>query len=288
MVEIVNGKLEVDVYRKPTSTQRLIPSDSFHDYKHKMAAYHSMAHFMVNLPLTDEKVVEEVKKIVEIGKVNGYKESTIMHIIKKHQRKKAQTDVSTFYGNQIQDEPKRRVGIRYYPEVTKKLRPIYASHKLEVVHRNEGTLKQLLGSVKDVPPDLHKSGVYRIQCSHCGRFYFGMTVRKLFVRFNEHINSARWKTKTAVGRHICSPKHNVHISDLKLVQEVRQKWKVEYYESIHIHKNKHQHLLNADHGNIKSPLLNLFTLKRTYDGNVIDLTEDTPNVSFNEEFFDCM
>lgn len=56
MIKKVNGTMEVDVYRKPTSTKGLIPSDSFHDRKHKMAAYHSMAKFMVSLPLSKEKV----------------------------------------------------------------------------------------------------------------------------------------------------------------------------------------------------------------------------------------
>ena len=31
MCEIVNGTIEVDVYRKPTNTKRLITRDSFHD-----------------------------------------------------------------------------------------------------------------------------------------------------------------------------------------------------------------------------------------------------------------
>ena len=72
MVESVNGQIEVDVFRKPTSTMRLIPCDSYHDRKHKMAAYHAMAHFMVNLPLSREKIEKETKKIIEYGLVNGY------------------------------------------------------------------------------------------------------------------------------------------------------------------------------------------------------------------------
>lgn len=87
LVEIVDGKLTVDVYRKPSSTMRRITSDSYHDAKQKLAAYHTMANFMVHLPLSDEKVSKEIEKIVEIGRVNGYNESTIMPIINKHQRK---------------------------------------------------------------------------------------------------------------------------------------------------------------------------------------------------------
>ena len=62
---------------------------------------------------------------------------------------------------------------------------------MELVHKNDGALNQMLSTIKDTPPDLHKSGVYRIQCSRCGMFYFGMTIRKLFVRFNEHIKSTK-------------------------------------------------------------------------------------------------
>jgi len=108
MVENVNGTLEVDVYRKPTSTKRLITSDSYHDVKHKMAAYHSMAHFMVNLPLSEPKVKSETQKIVEIGEVNGFCETNVMDIINKHQQKKQLEEFSTFYGSGKTDEEKKR------------------------------------------------------------------------------------------------------------------------------------------------------------------------------------
>lgn len=114
-----------------------------------------------------------------------------------------------------------------------------------------------------------------------------VSIRKIFIRFNEHVNSAKRKQKPAVGKHIFSAKHEINISDLKLVQPVKQLWKVEYYESIHIHKHKHENLLNADDGNIKSPLLELFVLKRRVAENVIEITEDSPNSSTNESFYDC-
>lgn len=231
LVEIVDNSLTIDVYRKPSSTMRLIPIDSHHDLKHKMTAFHSMAHFMVNLPLTQEKVDIETKKIVKIGRVNGYGESTILHIVKKHQRKKALREFSTFYESSTRDEPAARIGIKYFPKITSKLKPFYRSHKLELVQRSDFSLKNALGSIKDVPPDLHKSGIYRIMCNLCGICYFGMSSRKLFVRFLEHIKSANWKNKSAIGRHISISGHSINISDLSLVQEVRQIWKLELYEA---------------------------------------------------------
>lgn len=171
--------------------------------------------------------------------------------------------------------------------ITKSISPVYREHDIEIVFRNDGSLRQCLGTVKDKPLNLHKAGVYRIQCGCCGRMYYGMTVRKLFERFNEHVNSVRWKRKTAVGRHMFITEHKVNISELKLIQPVATGWRLEYYEAIHIHKHKHENLLNLDDGNITSPLY-LFTIERTTDENVIELFEDTPNKSFEgEEFFDC-
>lgn len=114
-----------------------------------------------------------------------------------------------------------------------------------------------------------------------------MTIRKLFIRFNEHVKSANWKQKTAVGNHIFMTEHKIDISDLKLIQPVRQHWKIEFYEAIHIHRHKHENLLNIDDGNMRSPLLNLFSVEKKIDERIIDLTEDTPNLSMEETFYEC-
>lgn len=92
MCEIIDGEIVVDVYRKPTHTMRLITSDSFHDMKHKMAAYHSMANFMMSLPLTEDKIEKEMNKILEIGTVNGFKESAIMEIILRRTTRTTETN----------------------------------------------------------------------------------------------------------------------------------------------------------------------------------------------------
>lgn len=285
MCEIVNGRIEVDVYRKPSSTMRSITCDSFHDQRHKMAAYHSMANFMVSIPLSDKKFRIETEKIIRMGAVNGYRESTVRSIINKHVKKRERTNFSTLEDSEA--ESKKRVSVRYFPLITNQIKEVYKEHDLELVFRNDGSLRQHLGTTKDKPLDLHRSGIYRIQCGCCGRLYFGLTVRKLFERFNEHIKSTNWKNKTAVGRHIFSTQHDIHISDLKLIQPIATRWKIEYFEAIHIHKHRHENLLNIDDGNITSPLLRLFTIERKTDTHIIDLTNDTPNTSIDEIFYEC-
>jgi len=44
---------------------------------------------MTSLPLSDQKIADEIQRIVQIGDVNGYGESKIMDIIEKHQMKKS-------------------------------------------------------------------------------------------------------------------------------------------------------------------------------------------------------
>ena len=76
---------------------------------------------------------------------------------------------SSLGGNE--KEPKVRVGIKFRKSLIK-LKQAYAAHDLKLVHRNEG-LKQLQ-SIKDTPPDLHKSG---INCRH-------LNFALLYRRFN--------------------------------------------------------------------------------------------------------
>ena len=52
--------------------------------------------------------------------------------------------------------------------------------------------------------------------------------------------------------------HTTDLSKLQLVKEVNNKYKLRYYEAIHIHKNK-SNLMNGDLGNVKLPLLDIFT-----------------------------
>lgn len=111
MCEIVDGRIQVDIYRKPTHTMRLITGDSFHDIRHKMAAYHSMANYMFSLPRTDDKIEKETRKIVEIGQVNGFKESAMLKIVDEHRKKSFLNEISTFYVEP--PEVPKRISVRY-------------------------------------------------------------------------------------------------------------------------------------------------------------------------------
>lgn len=189
LVMRVDGNLEFDVYRKPCSTRRVIVADSNQDMKHKMAAFHSMTHRLVKFPLSAKAYEKERLTILEIGRSNGYKMEAIDKIIRKHERKKQLLEYSTFYGlkKDRDDEEPIKISFPYYPKVTRALKPVYRNNKLEIVHRSSNSLRQHLGSLKDKIPELHKSGIYQIDCEEGCTYRYVGPLRKPVTRFNEHM-----------------------------------------------------------------------------------------------------
>lgn len=54
-----HGKHTFKIYRKPIYTDSIIPADSYHPSSHKMAAFHSMVHRLLNVPMSPINYDEE-------------------------------------------------------------------------------------------------------------------------------------------------------------------------------------------------------------------------------------
>jgi sugar diacid utilization regulator len=66
------SKTEINIYRKPTTTDTTINYTSNHPTEHKMAAYRYMVNRMLTLPLTTERRNNEWQKILRIVENNQY------------------------------------------------------------------------------------------------------------------------------------------------------------------------------------------------------------------------
>ena len=82
----ITDSLEYEIYRKPTSTDTVIASDSYQSYKVKMAAFHSLTHRILNIPLSTINYNSELDKIHSIATNNGYPPSMIDRMI--HRKRK--------------------------------------------------------------------------------------------------------------------------------------------------------------------------------------------------------
>ena len=56
---MVDRNLSFGIYRKPTHTQRIIPSTSNHNFQQKMAPLHSMIHRLLSIPMAEDNYKNE-------------------------------------------------------------------------------------------------------------------------------------------------------------------------------------------------------------------------------------
>ena len=70
-----NNNIDLNIYRKPTSTDTTIQFSSNHPYEHKIVAFRYYIHRMITLPIT-QKSKQEWKTILTIAKNNRYSVNT--------------------------------------------------------------------------------------------------------------------------------------------------------------------------------------------------------------------
>ena len=78
-----NGKnLKIDVFRKPTHTDRYLDFNSHHDIKHKISAARTLIHRALTLPSTHASKQDELNHITTTLKCNGYPDKIIKQILR--------------------------------------------------------------------------------------------------------------------------------------------------------------------------------------------------------------
>ncbi len=66
-----DSSLSFSIYRKPTTTNRFITSNSHHNFQHKQAAFNCMIHRLLYIPMTRENYSTELDQIYQIADING-------------------------------------------------------------------------------------------------------------------------------------------------------------------------------------------------------------------------
>lgn len=78
ILRMKNGKIELDVYRKETATQRYISNDSNHHQMHRQAAFHSMIFRMCKIPLSNINYTRELNFIYDTAAINDIQKNIII------------------------------------------------------------------------------------------------------------------------------------------------------------------------------------------------------------------
>ena len=82
MVTRNNGIIAIQVYRKPTHTDRYLDFRSHHEKKHKIGTAFTLLNRACNLPSTTEAKSKEIKHVTRALEENGYPPSIINNILK--------------------------------------------------------------------------------------------------------------------------------------------------------------------------------------------------------------
>ncbi|KAL9974354.1 hypothetical protein ACROYT_G011378 [Oculina patagonica] len=83
LVSRKNGVIVIDVYRKPTHTDRYLDYSSHPEIKHKVSTASTLLFRAANLPSTCEGKARETSHVTEALKANGYPPTVISNILKK-------------------------------------------------------------------------------------------------------------------------------------------------------------------------------------------------------------
>ncbi|XP_055633647.1 uncharacterized protein LOC129773989 [Toxorhynchites rutilus septentrionalis] len=253
-----DNRLKFGIYRKPTSTDRYITSDSNHFGAQKQAAFHSMVYRLLNIPMERDDYIAEKNRIYYAAELNGYKRCFVEKILRKHEKKKWRKNNTTL---EPEKEQHKRISLPYYPKITNTVQSTLRKHGFHVVYKSESTLKDLLCNLKDrIPPD-EKSGIYQIPCKDCTSVYIGQTRRKFKIRLREHKNAVdnERANESSVAAHALTQAHCVDWEKAKIIRNVRKASQLNAWESMYI-STSDSPLMNEEDAPISSQLFHLTKL----------------------------
>ena len=186
-----NDVTVIDVYRKPTHTDRYLDFSSHHEMKHKVSAAWTLLFRAANLPSTIEGKARETNHVSEALKASGYPPTVISNILKKKSSSTTPPPeelVSMFF--KWPDPSDTSLGFACLPYIsglTEPLASLLRKNDIRVVSKPAKTLQQEFPSPKFRQPlDLQCNVVYKIPCSDSGCSYVGETGRCLKNRRKEH------------------------------------------------------------------------------------------------------
>ena len=228
-----SGLINFRIYRKPTSTDSIIPYRSNHPINQKHAAIHAMAHRLYAIPLNYKDRITEISTIHEICRRNGYPRHIVNKILTKHKNKNKTRDQIECHKKVKQEYRK----MDFFNDTSniiskhfKKQRytPAYITNNnvLNNIKKLSSKYKKETGMNQD---NKNISGVYKITCKDCDESYIGKTERSIQIRTKEHMT----KETSNVFRHMKSKNHSIdqnvqilHKSQDKKYINVREKFEI--------------------------------------------------------------
>jgi len=171
-------KLEIDIYRKPTTTDTTINFLSNHPIEQKMAAYRYHITRMHLLPLDPDKKHKEWMTIQTIAKNNNIPQQLLQKLNRQIQQKTDQ--------NSEKKDNKIWTTFTYHSPKIRTITNMFKNTNIGIAFRTTTMLHQCIRPKKQTPiTDHERSGVYKITCNTCRKAYVGQTSHNQEARYQE-------------------------------------------------------------------------------------------------------
>ena len=211
-----NRRLGTSVFRKETSTDRVLNFHSHHSQSAKIAVVRSLmnrleTHFT---PEDGDGKRLEREHIFEILRANDYPERFIHRVEKGQHRPRNACELDKW------------VSIPYVKGISEAIAKILRPVGLKVAHSAAPWKWEVCMGIKDNIPEVEKKGVvYQIQCAECDAVYIGETLRTVKSRVQEHKRETEKGLcqRSAVAEHsfVCS--HQISWESAKVLCQ-EQRW----------------------------------------------------------------
>lgn len=201
-----NNRFTYKIYRKPTTTDTVIHADSHHPYEQKMAAFNAFVYRMLTVPLKPEDRLEEINTIKYIAIANGYNSSVVDKIIKRQSSR-----IRNYNGSKLvkvgRENNNKFIATEYNNVLPRIIKNELKKHNITVSFRTTNSIQKLLKQKVNIGNE-KKTGVYKVICDDCNKFYVGQTGRPAIERFKEHLpKSDISKTRSSFAQHLMMSNH---------------------------------------------------------------------------------
>ena len=249
---------KINIYRKPTHTDQYLNFRSNHHLQHKRSVVRTLLFRADNVITEAEDITSEKQHIKRVLACNDYAPWALNIPKKPNKTPPEKSDKS-------QVTP---IGLPYIQGLSEKLQRIYKQHGVNIYHKPENTLRNLLVKVKDKDKPQQKSNaIYHLKCGSCESNYIGETGRGVGVRFKEHVNLRH--SSSAIAEHMKKTKHEFPVENIKILSCEDHTIKRRVKEALAIRKTRPN--LNRDFGYdiapVYQPLLSRDRLHPTSRGN---------------------
>ena len=219
-----SGRLQHQVYRKPTHTDRYLNYRSFHHPSVTQSVSNSLVRRAYAI-CDETHLHQELKHVRRTLQRIGYPNHKI-----NTARPTTTVNNST--------EPSAVVTLPYIGAASYRLQRILRQVNIQTRFSSTTTLRSTLHTHKDKRPQDSQPGVYRIPCE-CGKVYIGETGRSFATRLKEHkaaYKLGQWE-KSAIVKHSQEKDHRIKWDESQLIATVKQWHSRRIRESIEIKRH---------------------------------------------------